>query len=103
MASKKVEIQVKMKDEDIPGSFCTLASAGHSHDYFTLDFLGGSGPVRFLTSKQILSPPHFKDFARVVNEQLEKYEKDFGTIPPPKVLKQPEAVTTVDPSVVGYQ
>jgi len=79
--------QIKIAD-NIPGAeYANLMQTGHNKDEFQMMFasvMGGSGRV---VSKVITSPGHFKRMLGAMQENLKKYEEQFGKI---KEAESPE-------------
>ena len=76
----KLEIQL---DEDLAqGTYVNLAMVNHNEAEFVVDFIfvqpqAARGKVR---SRVILSPQHAKRFVAVLQENINRYEKDVGEI-----------------------
>jgi hypothetical protein len=72
--------QIKIAD-NIPGAeYANLMQTNHNKDEFQIMFasiMGGSGRV---VSKVITSPGHFKRMLGAMQENLKKYEDQFGKI-----------------------
>ncbi len=74
------KIQIKAKDETITGSYANVAQLSHTKEEFVLDFMSIFPPVGTLNSRVIMSPGHFKRLIRACQENLVKYESQYGTI-----------------------
>ena len=72
--------QIKIAD-NIPGAeYANAMQANHNKDEFQVMFLsimGGSGKV---TGKIMTNPGHFKRMVLAMNDNLKKYEDQFGEI-----------------------
>lgn len=77
---KNQQIQIKVHDELLKGSYATMAQISHGSEEFILDFINHIPPVGQLVSRVIVSPSHFKRLVKAMQENLENYEKQFGTI-----------------------
>lgn len=84
MAEEKKKIQIKIEIDDITaqGIYSNMAFIAHSESEFIMDFLflqpaQGKGRVR---SRVITSPSHAKRFLKALEENINKYEKNFGPI-----------------------
>jgi hypothetical protein len=85
MEEKKIDIKV---DEQIAlGQYSNLAAIRHTKEEFIFDFafVFPDGPMGKLVSRIILSPAHVKRFMGALEENLKKYEKNFGPITPADV------------------
>jgi len=85
MEEKKIDIKV---DENIAlGQYSNLAAIRHTKEEFIFDFafVFPDGPMGKLVSRIILSPAHVKRFVGALEENLKKYEENFGPITPADV------------------
>lgn len=74
------KIQIKTKSEDLKGVYSNLMIASHRKEEFILDFLMLSSLGGVLSSRVIVSPDHLKRISKVLQNEVEKYEKQFGEI-----------------------
>ena len=76
------QIQIKATDEALVGKYANLLSVSHTPEEFVLDFISFVPAARTasLTSRIMTSPGHVKRIVKALNDQIEKYEKNFGTI-----------------------
>ena len=74
------KIKIKAKDKDLKGVYSNLMQVLHTKEEFILDFFMVSPPEGVLVSRVIVSPTHFKRMTRVLQENLQRYEKKFGEI-----------------------
>lgn len=83
MEEQKVQnqqIQVKSNDEVLKGVYANMAQISHSSEEMILDFLNIFPPGANLVSRVIVSPSHFKRLVSAMQENLKKYEDEYGTI-----------------------
>lgn len=76
----KLEIQL---DEDIAqGAYVNLAVVNHNEAEFVVDliFVQPQAPRAKVRSRVILSPQHAKRLAAALQENVSRYEKNFGAI-----------------------
>lgn len=76
----KIEIQI---DDDIAqGIYTNLAAINHSENEFVFDFifLQPQSPKAKVRSRLILSPKHAKRFLHALQENVRKFEENFGMI-----------------------
>ncbi len=83
---KKMQIKIEIDDITSQGIYSNMAFIAHSEAEFIMDFLflqpaQGKGRVR---SRVITSPSHAKRFLKALEENIKKYEKNFGQIKEPK-------------------
>lgn len=78
------QINVKITDETLKGSYSNQMVVSHTKEEFVLDFMNiaffpppGQGVV---TAKIITNPAHFKRMVAAMADNLKKYEEQFGKI-----------------------
>jgi len=76
------QINVKIDDATLKGVYANAMGVTHSKEEFVLDFLNiypwqKSGIV---TSRVVTSPGHMKRIYRALEENVKKYEQQFGKI-----------------------
>ena len=76
------QMQIKISDEILKGSYANAMQVAHSREEFILDFLNlsphiGAGVV---SARVIMSPGHLKRVIAVLSENLKNYEDKFGKI-----------------------
>lgn len=82
------QIQIKASDEDLKGKYSNVMQILHTKEEFVLDFLNIFPPTGTLNSRIILSPGHFKRIMKAMEENLKKYEDQFGNVEEAEGLKQ---------------
>lgn len=80
--NQKGQFQLELKPEVAEGEYANLAIITHSSSDFILDFArilpGLSKPQ--VRSRIIMAPEHAKRLLLALQDNIIKYEKDFGTI-----------------------
>lgn len=76
------QIQIKVTDEIMKGVYANALSVVHSKEEFTLDFMNlyphqGAGIVN---ARVVTSPGHMKRIISALQDNLHKYENQFGKI-----------------------
>ena len=91
-------INIKIPDEILKGVYANNMLVTHTKEEFILDFINvsffpppGQGIV---TSKIVTSPGHLKRMVAALQENLTRYESQFGTI------KEAEGAS---PSEIGFK
>jgi len=74
------QIAVKATDEALMGRFSNLVQIYHSKEHFCFDFLHDHPPVGQLLSRIVVSPGHAKRLLKALNENISKFEQEFGEI-----------------------
>jgi hypothetical protein len=74
------QIQVITGDEISRGRYSNSMVTAHSADEFILDWLLTSPNGAHLVSRIIVSPAHIKRIIAALKENLDSYEKQFGSV-----------------------
>ena len=74
------QVQIKASDEKLKGEYSNVMQILHTKEEFVLDFMNVFPPTGTLNSRIILSPGHLKRMVKAMEENLKKYENDFGQI-----------------------
>jgi hypothetical protein len=82
------QIQIKANDEDLKGRYSNLIQIVHSKEEFLFDFLNVFPPTGVLCSRIMLSPGHFKRMLKAMDDNLKRYEDQFGKIEEAEALNQ---------------
>ncbi len=79
---KKQEITIDLSDEMAEGTYANLAIITHSHAEFVIDFVRTmpNVPKAKVKSRIILTPTHAKRLLAALNDNIQKYEAQYGTI-----------------------
>jgi hypothetical protein len=85
----KKEVKIRVKDEDLKGSYANLMMVRHTKEEFSLDFINSFNPP-ILTSRIITSPGHLKRMVKALQENIEKYEKEYGKVQEAEVKEEQE-------------
>ncbi len=73
-------INIKVEDGILKGAYANLMFASHNKEEFVLDFMSVLGPQGIEVAKIITSPGHFKRIVAALNDNLKRYEEQFGKI-----------------------
>ncbi len=73
-------VQIKATDEMLKGTYANMVQVGHSSEEFVLDFMNLLPPAGQLVSRVIVSPTHYKRLINAMQENLKRYENEYGTI-----------------------
>jgi hypothetical protein len=74
------QIQVKIPDDVLKGVYANMVQVGHTPEEFVLDFMNVIGVAGIVTARVMLSPGHTKRMVAAMQDNLKKYEEQFGTI-----------------------
>ena len=78
----KGQLNIELPEELAEGVYSNLAIISHSHTEFVVDFIRimPNVPKAMVKSRVVLTPPHAKRLLRALNENVKKYEAQFGVI-----------------------
>jgi hypothetical protein len=76
------QINVELTEEVAEGIYSNLAMIAHSNSEFVIDFirLMPGVPKAKVKSRIIITPEHAKRLLGALNENIKKYEENFGSI-----------------------
>jgi len=79
------QIQIELSDEMAQGTYSNLAIISHSTSEFVIDFVRIMPGIQQakVKSRVILTPEHAKRLLFAMKENIDKFEKTFGTIQMP--------------------
>jgi hypothetical protein len=98
MSDNKNQLQIELPQEVAQGEYANFAIITHSSSDFILDFarvLPGISKAQ-VKSRVILAPEHAKRLLNALQENIARYELEFGTI---KIPQQEQR--TISPFPVG--
>ena len=73
-------MQVEAENSTLKGGYSNNALISHTKEEFVLDFMLIHPPKGLLINRTIMSPAHFKRMVKAMQENLSKYESQFGQI-----------------------
>ena len=79
------EVKISFPENLRGGAYSNAMRISHTKEEFVLDFIMLSPPFGTVTARVITSPSHLKRMISVLQENLGKYESNFG-----KVAEAPE-------------
>ena len=76
------QVQIKADEKELLGQYSNLAMIHHNAEEFTLNFIYifPNATQGKLVASMILNPGHAKRLLRALNENINRYEAQFGTI-----------------------
>ena len=79
----KQQVQIKADERELLGQYANLVMIHHNVEEFTLNFIYifPTMPQGKLVSSLIVSPAHAKRLVRALEENITRYEAQFGPIP----------------------
>lgn len=81
---KEVKLEIQLDEEIAQGAYVNLAVVNHNESEFVVDliFVQPQAPRAKVRSRVILSPQHAKRFVAALQENISRYEQNFGEIEP---------------------
>jgi hypothetical protein len=80
MTQQQQNLNVKIDDVTLKGSYANNMQVGFSPEEFILDFMNLFPPQGIVVSRIFLSPGHMKRMVAVLSDTLKKYEAQHGAI-----------------------
>ena len=82
-ASKQQQAQIKADEKELLGQYSNLVVVHHNAEEFTLNFIYmfPTAAQGKLVASMILNPRHAKRLMRALQENVSRYEAQFGTLP----------------------
>jgi hypothetical protein len=79
----KQQVQIKADERELLGQYSNLVVVHHNAEEFTLNFVYvfPTLPQGKLVASLIMSPRHAKRLLRALEENISRYEAQFGTLP----------------------
>jgi len=74
------QIQIKISDDKLQINYSNYIRVAHSAEEFVLELLSVYPPQGSMIARAAISPAHAKRLAKVLNENVETYEKQYGEI-----------------------
>lgn len=88
---KEIKIQIQLDEHLAQGTYINMAAVNHTQTEFIMDFifLQPQAPRGRVQARIISSPIHTKRLLLALEENIRKYEGQFGEIklPPPSASK----------------
>lgn len=79
-SQQKKEIRIKINDQELKGAYANWMKVSHNKEEFVLDFANIVPPTGVITSRIITTPGHLKRIIAALQENLNSYEKKFGSV-----------------------
>ncbi|HRO72831.1 MAG TPA: DUF3467 domain-containing protein [Saprospiraceae bacterium] len=85
------QINIELSEELSEGIYSNLAIISHSHSEFIVDFirLVPNVPKARVKSRIILTPQHAKRLMKALQDNIKRYENQFGNIEDPEAGMMP--------------
>jgi hypothetical protein len=88
---KNKQLNLEIPESEFSGKYSNLVLVAHSPSEFILDFtqVFPGLPKAKVVSRLILSPQHAKGLLKALNENILKFENQFGEIAMPNIENRP--------------
>ena len=82
-AQQQQQVQIKADEKELLGQYTNLVVVHHNAEEFTLNFIYmfPTVPQGKLVASMIMSPSHAKRLMRALQENISRFESQFGTLP----------------------
>ena len=82
LQENKNQLQIQLRPEVAEGKYTNLAMIGHSAGEFLIDFIFAAPgmPQAPVVSRVIMTPENAKKLMLALNDNISKYENQFGKI-----------------------
>lgn len=82
-AQQQQQMQIKADEKELLGQYSNLVVVHHNAEEFTLNFIYmfPTVPQGKLVASMIVSPSHAKRLMRALQENISRFEAQFGTLP----------------------
>ena len=90
MSAQQQQIKVKFPESLQGGVYANHMYVSHTREEFILDFLMVAPPAGTITSRVLTSPGHMKRIIRALQDNVKKYENQFGKI---TEAKEPKSIS----------
>lgn len=86
----KNQLQIELKEEVAKGTYANLAILTHSTSEFIIDFVSVMPGLQKagVQSRIVMTPEHVKRLLFALQDNIAKYEKNFGAIRMPEQQQQ---------------
>jgi hypothetical protein len=74
------EIPIKIPEEVLRGAYANQMAVAHTREEFVLDFINLFPPGGIVNARVIMSPGHLKRMIRALQDNLRRYEAEFGPL-----------------------
>lgn len=80
MAQNNKQLTIKAEDKILRGVYANAMRVFHTKEEFVIDFFNLFPPQGTLNARVIMNPGHLKRMLQVLDENVKKYEAQFGKI-----------------------
>jgi len=84
--------QIQIADNIPGGEYANMMQVNHNQEEFLIAFMNIAGPSGKVVSKVITSPGHMKRIVDALQDNIKKYEEQYGEI---KIANAPQTSTGI--------
>lgn len=79
---QKAKINIELDEKVADGTYSNLAIINHSVSEFVIDFISimPGSPKNKVKARIIITPQHAKKLAKALNDNINRFEENFGSI-----------------------
>ncbi len=79
---QEVKLEIQLDEDVAQGAYVNLAVVNHNESEFVVDFIfvQPQAPRAKVRSRVVMSPQHAKRFVTALEENILRYEQNFGEI-----------------------
>jgi hypothetical protein len=96
------QMQVKISDEVLRGSYSNALSVQHTKEEFVIDFMTLFPPNGIVGARVFSQPSSFKKMVAALTENLSRYEATFGKIED-AVKSDASSLTHTESNKIGFR
>ena len=98
--NEKNEIKIELSPEVAQGKYANLAIISHGPNEFFIDMIcmAPNAPQAKVQSRIVMTPENVKQLLYALQENVSRYEQNFGEINPRKPINPNEKITFLGPN-----
>ena len=79
---QEVKLEIQLDEDVAQGAYVNLAAVNHNESEFVIDFIfvQPQAPRAKVRSRVVMSPQHAKRFVAAMEDNLMRYQQNFGEI-----------------------
>lgn len=101
--SNQQNVNIKITDEILKGVYANMMMVTHNKEEFVLDFINMFPPSGIVNARVMVSPAHVKRIVTALNENIKKYEQQFGAIKEDASQQNVPTSSSTSPKSFGFE
>lgn len=90
------QIPLKIEDQVLKGVYANMMQVAHTAEEFVLDFMNVFPPSGIVSARVMVSPAHMKRIVAALQENVKRYEQQFGEIKTNQSAANPTTTSSSD-------